>query len=152
MSSPPTADAVQSYLDRVRERLGRAGFQLLPNPDGAEVRAHDYGFQATRFGMVDAFVTVARAAAPVTPESVREFSTRWFQADVEQKKGPPRGLFGQVVSHAVLVVDGADEATRDFVRTYAPKHWSSLEFPAVFDLGAGELTWATSAGDFLADR
>jgi hypothetical protein len=139
MASDPASADLAGYLDRVRERLRGAGFDLLPSPDGVEIRAHRYGFQATRFGMVDTFVTVGRQTAPVDERAVADFSARWFATDVQEKKGPPRGLFGQVVSHPVLLVDRTDDATRSYVRGYAPKHWSSLEFPALVDMGSGEL-------------
>ncbi len=111
-------------------------------PEGVDQVWMRRRFEITKFGLVDTFVLVRFVpGAELTTELFEEFSGAGFEFALEHKNFMPRGFGGMAIAHPLIVTDALPEPVADFVKTeYCPKHWASNEFPAIFDLGSGQLT------------
>lgn len=135
-------DATRSYIDRVSSALASDGFRCTTA--GVEpylLVGEKSGFQLTKFGNVDTSVHVGRLAGP-TPEALVAFSAQAFADAKATRRGfrMPNGFFNTMFSHALVMVDDVPERLAAFVAAHqAPKHWSSFESLAVFDVSASRL-------------
>jgi hypothetical protein len=129
----------EDYLESVRDRLQRAGFRQEPATAGATLKARRREMKASRFGIVETVVAVSTIYSQPSPDQLRSFGSEIVRSALNGKTRLPRGLGSSVVVYPVLVAERvSDELTR-FTNSYAPKHWSILEFPIVVDAEASSL-------------
>lgn len=135
-------DATRSYIDRVSKALVGDGFRCTTA--GVEpylLVGEKSGFQLTKFGNVDTSVRIALLVEP-TPESLAAFSAEAYAAAKATPRGfrMPNGFFNTLFSHAVAVAESVPDSLAAHVAQHlAPKHWSSFESLALFDVSAGRL-------------
>jgi hypothetical protein len=72
-------------------------------------------------------------------DQLRTFGGAVVDAALAGKIRIPRGLGSSLVVYPVLLADAIPDELKEFISSYAPKHWSIVEFPAVVDLSSGDL-------------
>ena len=132
----------ESYLALISQRLERAGFGVeRRGSDDLALVGHRRQGKLSRFGFVDTVVGVGSPRPSATSSDLEVIADRSFNEALRLKVRLPRGLGSQVVSYPALVVDQCSDELRSFAATYAPKHWSAMDFPIVVDLATGTLVF-----------
>jgi hypothetical protein len=93
----------------------------------------------SRFGIVETVVVISDVHSQAGSDQLRTFGAEIVRSALKGKSRIPRGLGSSLVVYPVLVTDGVSDELRRFASSYAPKHWSILEFPVVVEPGAGSM-------------
>jgi hypothetical protein len=128
-----------TYLETVRARLDKAGFQLEAARPGTALKARRREVKLSRFGLVETVVEVSTLDSQPTPEDLRAFGDAAVRSALEGKSRIPRGLGSSLVVYPALVADSISDDLARFATSYAPKHFSIMEFPLVVDPAARSL-------------
>ena len=134
---------VSGYVESVRERLHGAGFREEPSPAGALLKARRRQVKVSRFGVVETVVVISTSRSEADPDQLRMFGSESVRAARVGKTRLPLGLGSSLVVYPVLLVDAISDPLDGFVHSYAPKHWSIVEFPVVVAPATQTLAFAT---------
>ena len=135
----------EQYLQVRSQDWQRQGFDPLPASTEAETVFRRRRFSLTKFGVVDTFC-IARCFEDILSEGqIETFSSNAFRFALKNKFFLPRGLGGMAIAYPLLIAENVSNSVRQFItRSYNPKHWSSFEFPVVFELSTGQLLFYQS--------
>jgi hypothetical protein len=87
----------------------------------------------SRFGLVETVVEVSTLQAQPPSDDLRAFGDAAVRSALQGKSRIPRGLGSSLVVYPALVADGISDGLARFAESYAPKHFSIMEFPLVVD-------------------
>ena len=128
----------RAYLETVRDRPSRAGFREESPPARAVLSARRREVKLTRFGLVETVVAISDPSGSSEPDDLRLLGDDIVQFALAGKTKIPLGLGSSLVVYPVLLVDEVLPELREFVGSYAPKHWCVMEFPVVVE----KRTWS----------
>jgi hypothetical protein len=130
---------VEDLLTVACRRLESDGFSILENVSYAgktyPVVARRSRFELSKFGFSESFF-IFREFESLTKRQLWDFSDDAYSYAKQHKTIPlPCGVFESVWSYAIAIAQSADEEALTSVECDSPpKHWSSAEIPAVYDL------------------
>ncbi|WP_336331048.1 MULTISPECIES: hypothetical protein [unclassified Haloarcula] len=130
--------AIEGYIETIADPLDRFEQSSTTVNDQQVTVFHDRSLELSKFGFVDTVFVVGTAE---TAADAKSFSEAAFEYGLSVKSKLPRGLGGNLVVYPVVVTE-SDLA--EWVEGYAPKHWSSFEFPVVVDLSEGTVAYNES--------
>jgi hypothetical protein len=129
----------ERYLESVRARLDQAGFQLEAARPGTTLKGRRREVKLSRFGLVETVVEVSTLLAQPTTADLRAFGDAAVRSALEGKSRIPRGLGSSLVVYPSLFAESISDELARFATSYAPKHFSIMEFPVVIDPAARSL-------------
>ena len=141
MAEPDTSSR---YLSRIIERLEQSGFDCSRDVNYSNqvwaCAARRTRFELTKFGFSETFYLFAEFPS-IDFTGLQEYSAVSFNYALKHKSILlPRGLFESVSCFPVAVADSVDAGTAEAVRNNTPrKHWSSAEFPVIYELNSRTL-------------
>ena len=106
---------------------------------GFERMYHKKSTEITRFGNVDTYSIAKVFEDNLTTETFKSFSAQSFDYASKIRKGGPLGMGSMLVVFPLVILEKIPQDVYNFLRTYCPKHWASVEFPAILDLETSNL-------------
>ena len=134
-----SADA-EAYLDTALPRLEAERYEIRWGARGFDCVATMSRFEITKFGFVD-YTIVFHEFDRLDARSLWAFSADAFSFAASRGGMAMPGLQGARFCFPVALTHADDGAVDSLRATCPPKHFASIEFPCVFDLGAGELDY-----------
>ena len=122
-------DWIAHRIAAIARTLEAEGFERS-EIDGALVM-HRRKFQASRFGVVDTFVSLLAVDGPAGAADVGGHLDRAVEQALASKSRIPRGLGSAVELHPVTLSAGADDAAIAAASSITPNRWSMMIVPAL---------------------
>ena len=130
----------EAYLKDRSKVWQSEGYQKLPAEADAPWVYRKRRFEFTKFSIVDRFCIATCIEGELTTGKLQDFSSYAFKVAMNNKFFLPRGFGNAVVAFPLLVVEEVSDKARNFIQhSYAPKHWSSFEYPVVYSLAESRI-------------
>lgn len=133
------SDKLEQYKSLLTQWLKYYGFNQLnvneaAGTDAVYVRSR---VEATKFGNVD-FYICAKYIPNVTPEVMRNYSSKMFSLANRHRTGMPLGFGAMMQVFPLIITENISNEAASYIKTsYCPKHFAASEFPSIIDLNTG---------------
>jgi hypothetical protein len=136
-------EAERAYVDAVRERLELARFHEEPPPEDAILKERRRQVKLSRFGVVETVIVISSPVTQPDPDQLRTFGEDAVRSAEVGKSRIPLGLGSSLVVYPVVVAKGISDELAQFVQSYVPERWSTVEFPVVVEPATGSFVVGT---------
>lgn len=137
---------LQKYTQLLDQWLKYYGFTELNVNEaaGADKVYQRSRVEATKFGNVD-FYVCAKYIPDVTPEILRDFSSKMFTLANRHRTGMPLGFGAMLQVFPLIITENITNDTANYIKnSYCAKHFAASEFPSIIDLNTGYLYYYAS--------
>ncbi len=133
-------DACEAYLKDRTKVWQSEGYQKLSEEPNAPWVYRKRSFELTKFSIVDRFCVATCIEGELTTGKLQDFSSSAFKIAMDNKFFLPRGFGNAVVAFPLVVAEEVPDKVSQFIRhSYAPKHWSSFEYPVIYGLAESRI-------------
>jgi len=87
----------------------------------------------SKFGMSSTYAGVKFVEQGVDANWMKQYGDNLFKYAYHHRKGMPVGVGASLTVYPLLITESVSFELSGFMKSYAPKHYSSFEFPVVLD-------------------
>src|SRR5688572_10083564 len=137
---------VEQYTQLLDQWIKFYGFTALNVNEaaGADKVYHRSRIEPTKFGNVD-FYICAKHIPNVTPQLLRDFSTKMFSLANSHRTGLPLGFGAMLQVFPLIITENITAEVANYIKgSYCPKHFAASEFPSIIDVNTGYVYYYAS--------
>ncbi|HXQ36310.1 MAG TPA: hypothetical protein VN843_20020 [Anaerolineales bacterium] len=139
--APQKLSPLEEYLQILDARMTQHGFRKLQQSRVDRV-FHRKQISVTKFGVVNTYCIIKYANEDVTTDYLSSFSDLAFEVSNQNKSGAPSGLFASLIVYSLTIASNSvPEDVIRFLKAFTPQHFSSFEFPVVYELSSKKLDY-----------
>lgn len=132
---------MQDYLPALDGWMEYFKFKQMDIQEGLDVDRFFYKetSESSKLGIVDRFAYIKRVPDDTAADYARQFSSGLYEYSRAYKQTFGRFFRSTMFVFPVMAVDNISAELYDFIQSYCPKQFKSMEFPCILQLSTGDL-------------
>ncbi|MEI7483690.1 MAG: hypothetical protein WCK13_03170 [Ignavibacteriota bacterium] len=124
-----------NYLNSLDEWMKHFGFEKIEVEESMGVnRLYARNkVSVSKFGMSSTYAGVKYVEQGVDAKWMKQYGENLFKYAYHHRKGMPVGVGASLTVYPLLITESVSFELAAFMKSNAPKHYSSFEFPVVLD-------------------